>query len=80
MIGSLDDTRVRPAPRRAASTPWPAWTPPGALAVATLRRTGCRWPLGEVEEAAFAFCNAPRLRGSYCLDHHRLAYRPSPAR
>ena len=44
-----------------------------AAAVAACAPTDCRWPLGEVDDEAFRFCGAPRLRGSYCADHRRLS-------
>jgi hypothetical protein len=40
---------------------------PTARAVAGL--CGCRWPIGEVGEPDFHFCNFPRSRGSYCAEH-----------
>jgi GcrA cell cycle regulator len=37
----------------------------------------CRWPVGEPDEADFAFCGAvPFQRFPYCLCHCLIAYRP----
>lgn len=47
--------------------------PPGARAILDLSPRGCRWPLGEVHEETFGFCNAPQARGSYCERHGRAA-------
>jgi GcrA cell cycle regulator len=40
----------------------------------------CRWPVGDPNDADFAFCGNAALGGfSYCVGHARMAYR-SPAR
>jgi GcrA cell cycle regulator len=37
----------------------------------------CRWPIGEPDEADFAFCGAaPFKRYPYCVGHCLIAYRP----
>ena len=51
------------------------WLLPAALAVEAVHWSGCRWPIGEVHEDGFRFCNDPRRRGSYCERHRRLATR-----
>ena len=52
-----------------------AYVPPAAAALLTLETGACRWPLGEVADATFRFCAAPRKGGSYCALHARLAGR-----
>lgn len=47
--------------------------PPGARAVWDAGAGRCRWPLGEVAEDRFRFCDEPQARGSYCAAHTRLS-------
>jgi hypothetical protein len=49
--------------------------PPGARAVGDLQVDQCRWPIGDLAADDFAFCCAPRLKGSYCLSHADLSRR-----
>jgi len=53
--------------------------PPTALAVSTrdailsLRRTSCRYPIGNVGEPEFRFCGEPKIEGSsYCAKHRAI--------
>ncbi len=50
------------------------YLPPAASAVAGLGLRACRWPLGEIGDADFAFCGGARLpRGGFCAAHARMA-------
>lgn len=41
---------------------------------------GCQYPIGELREPNFRFCDAPRQRGrSYCDEHHDLCWKMPPA-
>lgn len=35
---------------------------------------GCRWPIGDPKSPTFRFCGVEKERGSYCVDHYRIAY------
>lgn len=48
--------------------------------VLTLNETMCKFPIGDPNDADFAFCGRGALGGPYCSDHARLAYQPSQAR
>ncbi|MBL8548765.1 MAG: GcrA cell cycle regulator [Hyphomonadaceae bacterium] len=48
--------------------------------VLTLNESMCKWPIGNPDEAGFAFCARPSCSGPYCADHARQAYQPSQAR
>ena len=38
---------------------------------------GCKFPVGDLQDADFHFCCAPRLEGQpYCPEHHALTHRP----
>ena len=55
-------------------------TAPAAVALFHLRADQCRWPHGDINDAAFRWCSAPALPGkSYCERHQRRAYRPAMA-
>ncbi|HEY1752531.1 MAG TPA: GcrA family cell cycle regulator [Caulobacteraceae bacterium] len=42
----------------------------------TLTESGCRWPIGEPDEAGFGFCGRLRLGGgSYCAGHAPMSTR-----
>jgi GcrA cell cycle regulator len=63
------------APRLLAQPRVPFEATPTAT-IHTLTAHGCRWPIGEPEEAGFGFCG--RLRegpGSYCAGHAPMAVR-----
>jgi GcrA cell cycle regulator len=89
-LGGRPSTRVRASAggqRRAAASPRPAraltpTAPRVAFEVAptanihTLTEHGCRWPIGEPDQAGFGFCG--RLRnggGSYCAGHSPMSTR-----
>ena len=48
--------------------------------VLTLNEQMCKFPIGDPNEADFAFCGRASSCGPYCADHARLAYQPSQAR
>jgi GcrA cell cycle regulator len=51
-----------------------------ACSLLELGEATCRWPLGEPDEAGFAFCGAvPLARYPYCPAHCLIAYRPLSA-
>lgn len=52
---------------------------PAARAVFDLSARSCRWPIGEIDQETFRFCNEPRARGSYCPTHARLSHATVPA-
>jgi GcrA cell cycle regulator len=48
-----------------------------ACGLLELTAATCRWPVGEPDEADFAFCGAaPFQRYPYCVGHCLIAYRP----
>jgi GcrA cell cycle regulator len=48
-----------------------------ACGLLDLTAATCRWPVGEPDEADFAFCGAaPFQRYPYCVGHCLIAYRP----
>lgn len=49
----------------------------GRASVMTIRRTDCRWPLGDPRSPAFSLCGRPAVRGAYCGVHAEIAYRPA---
>jgi GcrA cell cycle regulator len=72
-------TGATPRPPRAAPAP-PAPRLPFEVAatasIHTLTEHGCRWPIGEPEEAAFGFCGRIRTgAGSYCAGHSPMSTR-----
>lgn len=34
----------------------------------------CRWPIGDPKSPTFRFCGVEKELGSYCVNHHRIAY------
>jgi GcrA cell cycle regulator len=74
---SAGGTARRPSPPRAPRTP----APPRAVfevaptaTILTLSEHGCRWPIGDPDEAGFGFCG--RLRSghaAYCAGHASMA-------
>jgi GcrA cell cycle regulator len=89
ILGGRTSTRVRASAggvRRATVAHAPRQAEPRAPRVAfevaatanihTLTEHGCRWPIGEPDQAGFGFCG--RLRagaGSYCAGHTPMATR-----
>lgn len=46
-----------------------------------LNEETCRWPIGDVQQAGFAFCGAkPWDSAPYCAHHCRIAYQPASER
>ena len=46
-----------------------------------IRKSACRWPLGDPRSGDFAYCGLTPVGGqSYCAGHCRMAYRPPQAR
>jgi GcrA cell cycle regulator len=46
-----------------------------------IRRSECRWPLGDPRSGDFAYCGLAPVEGhSYCAGHCRMAYRPPESR
>ena len=48
--------------------------------VLSLNERMCKFPIGDPNDADFAFCGRDACSGPYCQDHARLAYQPSQAR
>lgn len=48
--------------------------------VLTLNESMCKFPIGDPNDADFAFCGRGAVSGPYCQDHARLAYQPSQAK
>jgi GcrA cell cycle regulator len=49
--------------------------------VLTLNESMCKYPIGDPNDADFAFCGRASFGGHpYCQDHARLAYQPSQAK
>ncbi len=48
--------------------------------VLSLSERMCKFPIGDPNEADFAFCGRAASCGPYCQDHARVAYQPSQAR
>lgn len=57
----------------------PAQAPPTPIGktLFALERGDCRWPIGDPQEAGFAFCALPREREDrpYCRNHNHMAMR-----
>jgi len=51
-----------------------------AANVLTLRDSMCKFPIGDPNDADFAFCGRGVATGPYCADHAQLAYQPSQAK
>jgi len=64
------------APREPRPTPYVVFEAGATATLITLSEHGCRWPIGEPEEAGFGFCGRLRVgRGSYCQGHSPMASR-----
>lgn len=49
--------------------------------VLTLNESMCKYPIGDPNDASFAFCGRGASgNGPYCADHAMLAYQPSQAK
>ncbi|HVY83712.1 MAG TPA: GcrA family cell cycle regulator [Caulobacterales bacterium] len=48
--------------------------------VLSLNESMCKFPIGDPNDADFAFCGRSACGGPYCADHARLAYQPTQAR
>jgi GcrA cell cycle regulator len=71
-------TRRHAAPRapRLSVQPRVVFEAPATATIHTLTQHGCRWPIGEPDQADFGFCG--RLRagaGPYCAGHAPMAVR-----
>lgn len=53
---------------------------PFACTLMDLRKSACRWPLGDPQGAETMFCGAGVSRGAYCARHGALAYAPPRTR
>jgi len=52
-----------------------------AASVLTLNESMCKFPIGDPNDADFAFCGRASFGSHpYCADHARLAYQPSQAK
>lgn len=63
---------------RASLRAFGTYVPPAAAALLRVEAGTCHWPLGDLDSEAFRFCDAPRERGCYCVEHRRLALRRRP--
>jgi GcrA cell cycle regulator len=69
----------RPAPNRSrppplAPTPELPLPETGLATMASVRRSQCRWPMGEPLADDFCLCGRPAVRGAYCAPHGAVAY------
>lgn len=56
-------------------------SPPLNFSILALNPLTCRYPLGDPQEAGFAFCGHTCSEGApYCRDHARLCYQPTTKR
>ncbi|WP_421729123.1 GcrA family cell cycle regulator [Brevundimonas sp.] len=51
----------------------------GTRSILSVGWRDCRWPLGDPQQPGFSLCGGPVVRGAFCVDHARVAYRPGPA-
>jgi GcrA cell cycle regulator len=72
----------RPPPRSGSLAPAPPCPQPQdqltgtILQLTDLRRTTCRWPIGDPQAEGFSFCGRRATRGPYCGSHAAVAYQP----
>lgn len=76
--------RIRPAVA-APATPMPELEPVrladgNTVSVLTLTESMCKFPIGDPNDADFAFCGRAASSGAYCADHARVTYQPSQAK
>lgn len=70
---------AKSAPNRATTPPAPPLAPyRGTRTILSVGRTDCRWPLGDPLQPGFSLCGGPVARGSFCVEHAEIAYRPRP--
>lgn len=77
---------VAPAPAaavpRLSTAAHPATSQPScdpcesAVPLLQVTSCGCRFGLGDPRSEAFGFCDAPRVRGSYCARHAEIVFQP----
>ena len=84
-MGSPSAPRLRPATSSVPAVFVPQLEPlrgeDGRTAnVLTISEQVCKFPIGDPNDADFAFCGRGSAGGPYCADHARLAYQPSQAR
>jgi GcrA cell cycle regulator len=75
---SAGGTRRQAAPHapRVVVQPRVAFDATATATIHTLTPHGCRWPIGEPDEAGFGFCGRRREGpGSYCAGHAPMAVR-----
>jgi GcrA cell cycle regulator len=67
--------RISPAPPQARRpSPTQAFEVAPTATLAGLSEHGCRWPIGEPDEAGFGFCGRTRAgRGAYCQGHSPMS-------
>ena len=44
-----------------------------------LSACGCRYAFGDPRSGTLGFCDAPRVRGSYCGSHAEIVFQPASA-
>lgn len=72
-----EETKQAPAPILAAISTLDEWAPPGGKTLMQLEPRDCRWPVAVDPEGRHLFCGGTKVVGSYCREHHNLAYRPA---
>jgi len=64
------------APRAPRPAPYVAFEADATATLITLSDHGCRWPIGDPDQAEFGFCGRQRAgRSSYCEGHSPMASR-----
>ena len=66
------EKRILPPPPTYIPLPDPPRPPPDALTLIDLQHNDCRW-IVHGEKTAALYCGRPKVRGSYCFKHARLA-------
>ncbi len=50
------------------------------VSIIELKKSMCRWPLGDPATSEFRYCGSPTASGPYCAYHGGLAYQPAQER
>ena len=76
ITAAVSAPKAAPAPKHLPADPATLLAMRPSATIHTLADHGCRWPIGEPEDAAFGYCGRRRGgHGPYCLDHTHVAFR-----